>query len=127
MFNSNIVCLVLREYDDDDLKEEFFVFTREAEQKDQAEKSSIELGRICEIPSPHPDIHYLLPHSEETFLILLETIHDDITANYVKSMNATSGNDQIYPEFVLASDLELALEAKVWLTAFLVVVLLELV
>jgi hypothetical protein len=44
--------------------------------------------------------------SEETFLILLETICDDITANYVKSMNATSGNDPIYPELVLASGLK---------------------
>ncbi len=44
--------------------------------------------------------------SEETFLILLETICDDITANYVKSRNATSGNDPIYPELVLASGLE---------------------
>ena len=44
--------------------------------------------------------------SEETVLILLETICNDITANYVKSMNSTRGNDPIYPELVLASGLE---------------------
>jgi hypothetical protein len=39
-------------------------------------------------------------------LILLEIICDDITANYIKSITAISGNDPIYPKLVLASGLE---------------------
>jgi hypothetical protein len=38
--------------------------------------------------------------------LVLETICNDITANYVKSMYATSGNDPSYHELVLASGLE---------------------
>jgi hypothetical protein len=108
MFNSNIVrMLVLREYDDDDLEEAFVAFhnakkSKRIKWKHQRLNWDEHVKKLR-----HTQMFATYYHmSEETFLILLKIIHEDITANYVKSMNSTRGNDPIYPELVLASGLE---------------------
>jgi hypothetical protein len=99
--------LVLREFDDDDLEETFFAFHKEKKSKrikwqHQLLNWDEHVKKLCHTQTFSTYYHM----SEETFTILLATIHDDITTNYIKSMNLTSGNNFIYPELVLTSGLE---------------------
>ena len=108
MFNSNIVrMLVLREYDDDDLEEIFFAFY-EAKKSRRIKWEHQRLDWDEHVKKLHHTQTFSTYYhmSEDSFLILLEIIRDDITVDSIKSRNSTNGNDPIYPELVLAAGLE---------------------
>jgi hypothetical protein len=108
MFNSNIVrMLVLREYDDDDLEETFLAFHKaKVSRRIKWEHQRLDWDEHVK-KLHHTQMFSTYYHmSEDTFLILLEIVHDDITVDYIKSRNSTNGNDPIYPELVLTAGLE---------------------